>query len=108
MGDEVVVTKAGKFSHGLERFFASLYGTPVPGVAYATLARVRVQAQHSLPMRVEQVMRSEAEKAVSMAKAASEKSNAWETSRRPRRPKGSKNKPKTDGTFTPELLRRTG
>jgi putative transposase len=31
VGDEVVVTKAGKITHGLDRFFASLYGQPVPG-----------------------------------------------------------------------------
>src|SRR6267378_880420 len=32
VGDEVVVTKAGKTTHGLNRFFASLYGKPVPGL----------------------------------------------------------------------------
>src|SRR5215207_11017828 len=31
-GDETVVTKAGKHTHGLDRFFASLYGFAVPGV----------------------------------------------------------------------------
>jgi hypothetical protein len=77
-------------------------------VACVTLACVRVQAQHSLPMRVEQVVRSEAEKAVSTAKAAPKKPNAWGTQRRPGRPKGSQHKPKADGTFTPELLCRTG
>ena len=30
-GDEVVVTTAGKTTHGLDRFFSSLYGKPVPG-----------------------------------------------------------------------------
>ena len=33
-GDEVVVTKAGKHTHGLDRFLASLYGKPVPGLAF--------------------------------------------------------------------------
>ena len=32
-GDETVVTKAGKHSPGLDRFFASLYGTSIPGLA---------------------------------------------------------------------------
>src|SRR5262245_42110254 len=32
-GDEVVVTKAGKTTYGLDRFFSSLYGKPVPGLA---------------------------------------------------------------------------
>ena len=31
VGDEVVATKAGKQTYGLDRFFASLYGKPVPG-----------------------------------------------------------------------------
>ena len=35
-GDEVVVTKAGKATHGLDRFFASLYGKAVPGLAFFT------------------------------------------------------------------------
>ena len=41
-GDEVIVTKAGKHTHGLDRFFASLYGKPVPGLAFFTVALVRV------------------------------------------------------------------
>jgi hypothetical protein len=36
VGDEVVATKAGKHTHGLDRFFASLYGKPVPGLAFFT------------------------------------------------------------------------
>ena len=34
-GDEVVVTKAGKTTYGLDRFFSSLYGKPVPGLAFS-------------------------------------------------------------------------
>jgi hypothetical protein len=33
-GDETVVTKAGKHTPGLDRFFAGLYGKPVPGLAF--------------------------------------------------------------------------
>jgi putative transposase len=108
VGDEVVVTKAGKLTHGLDRFFASLYGKPVPGVAFFTLALVSVQARRSFPMRVEQVVRSDVEKAASKAKAAAKKATAPCAKRRPGRPKGSKNKPKADGTFTPELGRIAG
>ena len=42
-GDEVVVTKAGKTTHGLDRFFASLYGKPVPGLAFFALSLVSIQ-----------------------------------------------------------------
>jgi putative transposase len=106
-GDEVIVTKAGKCTHGLDRFFASLYGKPVPGLAFFTLSLVSVQARHAFPMRVEQVVRSEADKAASKAKVAAKKPKAPCAKRRPGRPQGSKNKPKADGTRTPELSRIT-
>jgi hypothetical protein len=108
VGDEVVATKAGKHTYGLDRFFASLYGKPVPGLAFFTLALVSVQARRAFPLRVEQVVRSDAEKATSKAKAASQKAKAPCAQRRPGRPKGSTNTSKADGTFTPELLRITG
>jgi hypothetical protein len=106
-GDEVVVTKAGKTTHGLDRFFSSLYGKPVPGLAFFTLSLVSVQARRSFPMRVEQVVRSDAEKAARKARAAAKKPKAPDEKRRPGRPKGSQNKPQADVTFTPELLRIT-
>src|SRR6266705_6673474 len=108
VGDEVVATKAGKLTYGLDRFFASLYGKPVPGLAFFTLSLVSVQARRSFPMRVEQVVRSDAEKVASKAKAAAKKPKSPYEKRRTGRPKGSKNKPKADVTFTPELVRITG
>src|ERR687885_572071 len=104
-GDEVIVTKAGTCTHGLDRFFASLYGKPVPGLAFFTLSLVSVQARHSFPMRVEQVVRSDAEKAASKAKAAAKKPTAPQVKRRPGRPKGSTNHTKAIRTLTPELVR---
>jgi DDE superfamily endonuclease len=107
VGDEVVATKAGKHTYGLDRFFASLYGKPVPGLAFFTLSLVSTQQRRSFPMRVEQVVRSDAEKAASKAKAAAQQAKAPCATRRPGRPKGSKNTPKADGPFTPELERIT-
>jgi len=106
-GDEVVVTKAGKHTHGLDRFFSSLYGKPVPGLAFFTLSRVSVQKRRSFPMRVEQVVRSDAEKAASKAKTALKLPKAPRAMRRPGRPKGSKNSPKATASLTPELVRIT-
>jgi putative transposase len=108
VGDEVVVTKAGKITHGLDRFFASLYGKPVPGLAFFTLSLVSIQQRRSFPIRVEQVVRSAAEKAASKAKAAAKQQPPATAKRRPGRPKGSKNTPKADVTLTPELWRITG
>ena len=106
-GDDVIVTKAGTCTHGLDRFFASLYGKPVPGLAFFTLSLVSVQARHSFPMRVEQVVRSDAEKAASKAKAAAKKSKTPSAKRRPGRPKGSTNAQKAAVTLTPALVRIT-
>src|SRR5215471_13400488 len=90
-GDEVVVTKAGKTTHGLDRFFSSLYGKPVPGLAFFALSLVSIQQRRAFPIHVEQVVRSEAEKAARQAKAAAKKRNVPHAKRRPGRPKGSPN-----------------
>jgi putative transposase len=97
-GDEVVVTKAGKHTYGLDRFFSSLYGKPVPGLAFFALSLVSTQRRHSFPLRVEQVVRTAAERASTPA-----------TPPRPRgRPKGRKTTDKTAVPLTPELLRIHG
>src|SRR5215475_12958969 len=106
-GDEVIVTKAGKHTHGLDRFFSSLYGKPVPGLAFFTLSLVSVQKRRSFPMRIEQVVRSDAEKTARKAKAAAKPPNGVQATRRPGRPKGSKNTPKAAATLSPELTRIT-
>jgi DDE superfamily endonuclease len=108
VGDEVVVTKAGKHTYGLDRFFSSLYGKPIPGLAFFAFSLVSVQARRAFPVRVEQVVRSDAEKAASKAKAAAKRQKPSTPPRRPGRPKGSRNNPKADVTLTPELSRITG
>jgi putative transposase len=108
VGDEVIVTKAGKRTYGLDRCFASLSGKPGPGLAFFALSLVSVQARRSCPVRVEQVVRRDAETAASKAKAAAKKPKAPGDKRRPGRPQGSKNTPKAEGTCTPELLRIRG
>ena len=108
VGDEVVATKAGKQTHGLDRFFSSLYGKPVPGLAFFALSLVSTQQRRAFPTRVEQVVRSDAEKAASKAKADAKKQASSPPKRRPGRPKGSKNTAKSAVTLTPELSRITG
>ena len=50
-GDAGIVTKASTCTPGLDRFFARLYGKPVPGWACFTLSRVSVQARRAFPRR---------------------------------------------------------
>jgi len=108
VGDEVVATKAGKHTHGLDRFFSSLYGKPVPGLAFFTWPLVGTQQRRSFPIRVEQVVRSDAEKAACKTKAEAKKQPSSTPKRRPGRPKGSKNTPKAEVPLTPEYERITG
>ena len=102
-GDETVVTKAGKHTHGLDRFFAGLYGKPVPGLAFFTLSLISTTQRRAFPIQVEQVVRTPAEKAATQAKVAATIAGA--PKRKPGRPKGSTTKAKTTVELTPELCR---
>ncbi len=99
-GDETVVTKAGKHTPGLDRFFASLYGKSIPGLAFFTLALISTKERRSFPIAVEQVVRSAEEKALTQAKTATKPAK-----RTPGRPKGSTSKAKTSLERSPELTR---
>ena len=46
-GDEVVVTKAGHHTYGLDRFFSGLLKKPVPGIAFFALSLVSTTARRS-------------------------------------------------------------
>ena len=104
-GDEVVVTKAGKTTFGLDRFFSGTLQKAVPGVAFFSLALISTKTRHAFPLRLEQVVRTEAEKATSNAKAAAKKTKSPTAKRKPGRPKGSKNKSKIERSLSPELQR---
>jgi len=106
-GDEVVVTKAGKHTHGLDRFFSSLYGKPVPGLAFFTLSLISTRERHSFPLRREQVVRSAAERAAA-AHRRDQTATPPATPRKRGRPKGSTNTDKTAVILTPELQRIKG
>jgi hypothetical protein len=104
-GDESVVTKAGKHTHGLDYFFSSLKQKAVPGLSFFTLSLVSLQQRRSYPVYVEQQIRTEAEKAESKAKKQAKKVKPTVTKRKPGRPKGSRNKNKTEVALNPELQR---
>lgn len=107
-GDECVVSKSGKHTHGLDRFFSGLYGKPIPSVSFFSLSLVGTQERRSYPMMVEQVMRTEEEKAASKAKKQAKKAKVKTEKRKRGRPKGSKNKDRTQVELTPQLARIKG
>lgn len=100
-GDEVVVSKSGKKTYGLDRFFSSLVSKPISGLSFFTLSLVSVEQRHSFPIQIEQVIKSGIEK-VNQLPTPEIKS---QEKRQRGRPKGSKNRNKTEVILTSELLR---
>jgi putative transposase len=106
VGDESVVTKSGKGTHGLDHFFSGLMNKVVKGIAIFTLSVVNVDERCSYPLSVEQVIRSEAEKeAARTKKKAKAKKDPNAPKKKPGRPKGSKNRDKQQVDLTAELKR---
>ena len=57
-GDEVVVSKAGKETYGLDRFFAGLQQRVIPGLSFFVFSLVNIREERSYPMRVAQIVKS--------------------------------------------------
>src|SRR5262249_5149897 len=81
--DDVVVTKAGKHTYGLDRFFSSLYGKAVPGLGFLSLALISVKHRTSYPVMLEQLEKQHTATAPEVSKKISSGKRG--------RPKGSKN-----------------
>jgi len=104
-GDESVVTKAGKQTHGLDYFFSSLQQKAVRGLSFFTLSLISTKQRCSYPVYVEQMIRTAEEKAASKAKKQAKKAKPDSPKRKPGRPKGSRNKNKAEVALNPELQR---
>ncbi len=100
-GDEVVVTKAGKQTFGLDRFFSSVLQKMVPGLSFFALALVSPADHCAFPVNVEQTVRTAEEKVA--AQAQRQAKPAPHPARKPGRPKGSKSKNKAEVILTLEL-----
>jgi hypothetical protein len=105
-GDEVVVSKAGDETYGKDCIFSSLAQRPIPGLAFFAFSLINVRQRRSSPIKMEQMVRSEEEKAACKAKAQARKTKKKPgEKRKPGRPKGSKNKDKQQVELNPELKR---
>ena len=104
-GDECMVSKAGKKTHGLDRFFSGLQPKVIPSLSFLVFSLVSVKQKHSFPVYLEQTIRSAEEKVACQAKKAAKKAKASQPKRKPGRPKDSKNTDKTAMVLNPELLR---
>lgn len=91
-GDEVVVSKVGKTTHGLGRFYSSLAQRPISSVSFLALSLVDVEKRQAYPLRVEQRLPV---KAVEPAAPAPKRERG--------RPKGSRNHAKITPVLSSEL-----
>ena len=106
VGDECVVTKSGKETHGLDYFFSGLMNRTLKGIAIFSLSLVSVEERRSYPLQVEQVVHTQAEKAAAKArKKMRAKKDKAKPKKKSGRPKGSQNRDKTQVELTPELKR---
>ena len=107
-GDEVVVTKSGKQTYGLGRFFSSLYGKTVPGLCFLNLSLINVNRGCSHTVRLEPILKGPADSSPKGQKTgnkakASHRTNA--TPAKPKgRPKGSRNRNRREVVLSPYLV----
>ena len=106
VGDESVIGKAGKETHGLDRFFSGLKKQVISGLSFFVFSLVSVEEEHSYPLEITQIVKSAEEKAASKARKEVQKVKKAEGKGKRGRPKGSKNKVKSENVaLSPELLR---
>ncbi len=104
-GDEVVLSKAGTETYGLDRFFSGLQKQVIPGLSFFTFSLINIREERSYPIQTSQTVKSATEKASSQAKAVAKKVKQTTEKKKPGRPKGSKNKNKQEVVLNPELVR---
>lgn len=101
-GDEVVTTKSGEKTYGVDWFFSSLAERPVKGLAFFGLSLVGLEQRQSYPLRIEQVIRPAREEKAAPADLLDH------PKRKRGRPPGSKNKDKTQVNLSRELVHIRG
>ena len=97
-GDETVVSKSGQSTYGLGRFFSSVYGKTIPSLAFLSLSLVSVKERRSYPMVIEQIVRRDT-RGLRSPPETSQPRDTPQTpvpKRKRGRPKGSRNRNKTE------------
>ncbi len=104
-GDETVVTKSGKITHGIDRFFSSLYQKVVPGLSFFTFSLISTKHRTSFPLMSQQIVHFEEKTSAHDLSSSKEAQNKSKTKKKngPGRPKGSRNKNKEDVDLSSHL-----
>ena len=101
-GDETVVSKSGRQTFGIDRFFSGLQGTVIKGLSFFVLSMVDTVERKSYPIAVAQTVKNETEK---QAFKNREKRKTKKPKAAKGRRKGSLNRDKNELRFSSELLR---
>jgi len=94
-GDATVVTKAGKFTYGIGKFFSSIQSKVVRGLGFQTISVIDVGSKKSWPMLIEQIQPKKAEEKKAEISGQAKRGRG--------RPKGSKNKNKKEVALNAEM-----
>ena len=95
-GDATTITKSGKKTYGLGRFFSSIYSRAVPGIAFQTLSLIDVTTRLSWLLLLEQMLpKPKQDKATPTATKKVKRAKG--------RPKGAKNKNHRDVKLNAEM-----
>ena len=95
-GDETLVSKSGPSTYGLSRFFSSVSGKTIPSLAFLSLALVSVEKRCSYPLVMEQIVRGTPDTSSPPASEPRDAPQSPSPQRKRGRPKGSRNRNKTE------------
>jgi putative transposase len=100
-GDETIVTKAGKKTYGLDRFFSSIAKRVVPGLSFFAISVINPNKRISSVLSMTQLKRAQSSSSRSRPKP--QKAVKKKSGKKRGRPKGSKNKNRRDVELPPYL-----
>lgn len=106
-GDATTITKSGKNTFGINRFFSGVLGIVVKGIEFFAISLIDVTARKSYPLSVKQTVREKEDSPKQKRKPSKKKnrSGTKKPSNLKGRPKGALNKDKMKLELSSELLR---
>jgi putative transposase len=102
-GDDVIVTKSGKCTHGLDRFFSSIYSKVVPGLGFLSLSLISVKRRVSYPVVLEQLEKPQTATSQEVSQQKSKGKGKGKGKGKPGRRQGTKNRNRHDVELSPYL-----
>jgi hypothetical protein len=102
-GDEVVSTKSGKKTYGVDRFFSSIQNQTTRGISFLNLSLISVESRKAWSIFTQQIVRENKEGCVKDKSSKKSKSKSKNKGNKRGRKKGSKNKNRKDVELSPYL-----